>query len=202
MSESECVSVNACLCGCASWAFVASTRLALTYPTTSVPQSIKVGYVEFNHRSYKFLAQGGGTGGDDASFFARVSMPLKLNARNTYCDGFTNYQFPLEDVMDEFAAALGPTKGGGGGGAAKAQAAAAAAGQRGRDGGEAPPPDDVPRPLGPRGAAPWGHVLFLTDGVPTRTVSIARDVTITMGKGLPARCRWLSWWWAAEPGFQ
>lgn len=61
---------------------------------------MKVGYIEFNHRAYKFVSTHKGS--QHPEFFCKVSETLKKNASNTFCDGFTNYQFPLEQVSVSF----------------------------------------------------------------------------------------------------
>ena len=91
---------------------------------------MRVGYIEFNHRAYKFVAEDA----DDA-FFNYVSEGLKENASNPFCDGFTNYQHPLEQAMAEFETIL---------------------------------PASRPHTVTPT----RGHLLFITDGVPTRAVNL------------------------------
>ena len=89
-------------------------------------KQMRVGYVEFNHKAYKFIAED-----DGSAFFTKVTDGLKENAKNPHCDGFTNYQYALEQVMEEYESVL---------------------------------------PKRRRSKDINGHVLFLTDGIPTRTV--------------------------------
>lgn len=56
-----------------------------------------VGYIEFNHRAYKFVSSGS-HGPGAPKFFSKVSQNLKDSARSSHCDGFTNYEFALEQV--------------------------------------------------------------------------------------------------------
>jgi MoxR-like ATPase/Mg-chelatase subunit ChlD len=54
-----------------------------------------VGYIEFNHQSYKYL--------DNGHFFTRNYEPLLERSRETQCSGFTDYQNALGDALKEFA---------------------------------------------------------------------------------------------------
>lgn len=54
-----------------------------------------VGYVEFNHQSYKYL--------DNGRFFTRNYEALMRKSMETQCSGFTDYQNALDDALKEFA---------------------------------------------------------------------------------------------------
>ncbi len=58
-----------------------------------------VGYVEFNHQSYKYL--------DNDHFFTRNYEALTRKSMETQCSGFTDYQNALDDALKEFAAVRG-----------------------------------------------------------------------------------------------
>jgi MoxR-like ATPase len=58
-----------------------------------------VGYVEFNHQSYKYL--------DGGRFFTRNYEALMRKSMETQCSGFTDYQNALDDALKEFAAMRG-----------------------------------------------------------------------------------------------
>ncbi len=58
-----------------------------------------VGYVEFNHQSYKYL--------DGGRFFTRNYEALMRKSMETQCSGFTDYQNALDDALKEFAATRG-----------------------------------------------------------------------------------------------
>jgi Mg-chelatase subunit ChlD len=58
-----------------------------------------VGYVEFNHQSYKYL--------DAGHFFTRNYEPLMEKSMETQCSGFTDYQNALDDALKEFATVRG-----------------------------------------------------------------------------------------------
>jgi len=53
-----------------------------------------VGYIEFNHQSYKYL--------DGGHFFTRNYEPLVQKSMETQCSGFTDYQNALDDALKEF----------------------------------------------------------------------------------------------------
>ena len=54
-----------------------------------------VGYIEFNHQSYKYM--------DTGHFFTRNYEPLLEKSMETQCSGFTDYQNALGDALQEFA---------------------------------------------------------------------------------------------------
>lgn len=58
-----------------------------------------VGYIEFNHQSYKYM--------DTGKFFTRNYGPLLEKSRETQCSGFTDYQNALDDALQEFATTRG-----------------------------------------------------------------------------------------------
>ncbi|RJP68035.1 MAG: VWA domain-containing protein [Candidatus Abyssobacteria bacterium SURF_17] len=58
-----------------------------------------VGYVEFNHQSYKYL--------DDGRFFTRNYEALMHKSMETQCSGFTDYQNALDDALKEFVLVRG-----------------------------------------------------------------------------------------------
>ncbi len=58
-----------------------------------------VGYVEFNHQSYKYTEEG--------RFFSHNYEALMRKSMETQCSGFTDYQNALDDALKEFAAMRG-----------------------------------------------------------------------------------------------
>ncbi len=54
-----------------------------------------VGYVEFNHQSFKYLEEG--------RFFSTNYDALTSRSRDCQCSGFTDYQNALSDALEEFA---------------------------------------------------------------------------------------------------
>jgi uncharacterized protein with von Willebrand factor type A (vWA) domain len=58
-----------------------------------------VGYIEFNHQSYKYMEAG--------KFFTRNYEPLLEKSMETQCSGFTDYQNALDDALQEFALVRG-----------------------------------------------------------------------------------------------
>ena len=58
-----------------------------------------VGYVEFNHQSFKFL--------DDGRFFTTNYDTLMARSMDCQCSGFTDYQNALSDALAEFASLRG-----------------------------------------------------------------------------------------------
>jgi MoxR-like ATPase len=58
-----------------------------------------VGYIEFNHQSYKYLEKG--------HFFTRNYEALMHKSMETQCSGFTDYQNALDDALKEFAVVRG-----------------------------------------------------------------------------------------------
>jgi Mg-chelatase subunit ChlD len=54
-----------------------------------------VGYIEFNHQSFKYLEGG--------RFFTRNYESLMTKSMATQCSGFTDYQNALDDALKEFA---------------------------------------------------------------------------------------------------
>ena len=56
---------------------------------------MSVGYIEFNHQSFKYL--------DSGLFFTRNYEPLMTKSMATQCSGFTDYQNALDDALKEFA---------------------------------------------------------------------------------------------------
>jgi MoxR-like ATPase len=58
-----------------------------------------VGYVEFNHQSYKYM--------DLGHFFTRNYEALMKKSMETQCSGFTDYQNALDDALKEFAQVRG-----------------------------------------------------------------------------------------------
>mmetsp|Transcript_24092 Transcript_24092/g.47019 ORF Transcript_24092/g.47019 Transcript_24092/m.47019 type:complete len:286 (-) Transcript_24092:644-1501(-) len=55
---------------------------------------MRVGYIEFNHRSKKHSL--------DGNFFSRDHETVTMLAKRVTCDGYTNYQDPLKDALVEF----------------------------------------------------------------------------------------------------
>ncbi len=55
---------------------------------------MKVGYIEFNHRSYKYKKNG--------KFFTRDYPWIRERASRTECSGNTNYEDALKDALGEF----------------------------------------------------------------------------------------------------
>ncbi len=60
---------------------------------------MSVGYIEFNHQSYKYL--------DGGNFFTRNYEALMRKSMETQCSGFTDYQNALDDALKEFAVIRG-----------------------------------------------------------------------------------------------
>ncbi len=60
---------------------------------------MSVGYIEFNHQSYKYLETG--------RFFTRNYDLLMQKSMETQCSGFTDYQNALDDALKEFATLRG-----------------------------------------------------------------------------------------------
>jgi len=58
-----------------------------------------VGYVEFNHQSFKFH--------DEERFFTTNYDVLKARSQDCQCSGFTDYQNALNDALEEFGKARG-----------------------------------------------------------------------------------------------
>jgi len=58
-----------------------------------------VGYIEFNHQSYKYT--------DAGRFFTRNYEALMHKSMETQCSGFTDYQNALDDALKEFATIRG-----------------------------------------------------------------------------------------------
>jgi len=58
-----------------------------------------VGYIEFNHQSYKYI--------DDGRFFTHNYEALMRKSMETQCSGFTDYQNALDDALKEFGAMRG-----------------------------------------------------------------------------------------------
>jgi len=56
---------------------------------------MSVGYIEFNHQSFKYLEGG--------RFFTRNYESLTTKSMATQCSGFTDYQNALDDALKEFA---------------------------------------------------------------------------------------------------
>jgi MoxR-like ATPase/Mg-chelatase subunit ChlD len=58
-----------------------------------------VGYIEFNHQSYKYM--------EDGRFFTHNYDALMRKSMETQCSGFTDYQNALDDALKEFAVIRG-----------------------------------------------------------------------------------------------
>ena len=58
-----------------------------------------VGYIEFNHQSYKYMEEG--------RFFTHNYEALMRKSMETQCSGFTDYQNALDDALKEFAVIRG-----------------------------------------------------------------------------------------------
>lgn len=58
-----------------------------------------VGYIEFNHQSYKYI--------DNGHFFTHNYEALMRKSMETQCSGFTDYQNALDDALKEFASIRG-----------------------------------------------------------------------------------------------
>jgi Mg-chelatase subunit ChlD len=55
---------------------------------------MKLGYIEFNHHSKKYMNR--------SAFFSRAYKKVSEVASRCRCNGFTNYQLPLQDAFREF----------------------------------------------------------------------------------------------------
>jgi uncharacterized protein with von Willebrand factor type A (vWA) domain len=74
--------------------------LALQIVALGQAQSMRIGYMEFNHNLKKVME---GEGGEDRNFFNRDYELLVREINRTECAGVTNYQLPLSNALAEFA---------------------------------------------------------------------------------------------------
>jgi len=82
-----------------------SARVTLGLLEAARERKMRFGYVEFNHRSRKHFHPDGTFFSDDYGAIVDVAMRMK-------CSGWTNYEQPLSDALNEFAA-MAPSRTGG-----------------------------------------------------------------------------------------
>jgi uncharacterized protein with von Willebrand factor type A (vWA) domain len=72
-----------------------SSMLVLGLIRMARRRRMRIGYVEFNHQSTKYMKK--------QTFFNRSYNRMEDMASRCCCSGFTNYQLPLMDVIREFS---------------------------------------------------------------------------------------------------
>jgi len=98
-------------------AIVRDTSLSMMGPWTSwssllcpavvelaKPRKMKVGYLEFNDVVDKFVT------GDSSQFFTRDYETLTKRMKDRVCQGYTNYELPLDEALTEFGRRSGAKK--------------------------------------------------------------------------------------------